>query len=68
MGTRWELTFLLEIETSCAIRIRCVGEGTERSNFLAQATGRWKRPKSRENNGSGQEKDKYGLRHGFEMF
>lgn len=23
---------------------------------------------SRENNGSGQEKDKYGLRHGFEMF
>ena len=53
MGTRGEMKFLLEIETDFAIRIRCVGEGTERSHLLAQATGRWKRPKSREKNRSG---------------
>lgn len=42
--------------------------GNRKIKFLAQATGRWKDRRAGRNNGSGQEKDKYGLRHGFEMF
>ena len=46
MGTRWELRFLLEIERSFAIRIRCVGEGTERSISWLEQLGDGKDPRA----------------------